>query len=165
MAVTPSWDEYNTSATYASPTTSGITNTNWGSNDSSNLNTTTYPITAGANSFNKQQAVRFTITASETVGDFLLWASSGLSGTGDITANADTLVYKDSGGTTTSAPSATAISGSSGMPASEPGTSNIGGTATSTGEGSNVFLHQVQTNGATTAGTSITLSFKYSVTA
>lgn len=165
MAITPSWDEYNGSATYASPSQAGITNTNWGSADSANLNATSNPITAGLNSYNKQQAVRFSGFAGETVGTLKLWASSGLTGDGDITGNNDVLVYKDSGGTTTSTPGTTAISASSNMPASEPGSSNIGGSATSDNTGSNVFLHQIQTNAATTAGTSITLSFKYSVVA
>jgi hypothetical protein len=52
----------------------GITNLNFGSNDSQNLNTTTYPITRGQSSFEKYIRAKFTGSFT-TISNMLFWAS------------------------------------------------------------------------------------------
>ena len=164
MAVSANWAEWNsTDSNIASPTASPINNSNWGSTDAANLTPTTYPISAGSNSFNKQQAIKFTATAGETVSAPKIWASSGLSGTGTVTGNSDLLNYVDSAGITFQTPSAAALTGTSGMPNSEPGTANL--SMHTSGSYTNLFRTQLVVDSGTTSGASITLSFKYSVTA
>ena len=169
MTVTAAWAEFNGASAYATPDVADITNTNWGSADSANLVAASNPITAGTNSYEKKHAVKFTITASETADTFYFGATAGLTGAGDITGNNDTYVFKDVGDKTTlTAPSQTTMTGSSNVPASiaaVPATNIAGGPADATGEGSNFFLHQIQVHALSTAGTSITVGFRYVVTA
>lgn len=150
MAVSWSWDEYNGTPVYASPSVEGVVNTHWGSVDAADLDPLTSILENGTNSFNKQQALRFSgFTGVEQADNFRLWgehlASAGALIDKNGNANGDTLVFKDTGGKTTSAPSATAISGSSNVPASLPVGSNLaGGPVTLDGDGTNIFLTQVQ---------------------
>jgi hypothetical protein len=57
--------------------TDGISNVNFGSNDSPNLNTITYPITRGQNSFSKYIRAKFTGTWT-TISNMLFWRSDVL---------------------------------------------------------------------------------------
>jgi hypothetical protein len=164
MAVTASWSEWNsTDSNISTPTVANISNSNWGSTDAANLTPTTYPISAGSASFNKQQAIKFAATGGETVSAPKLFATAGLSGDGQVSGNSDQLIYKDVGAISFSTPSSTLLTGTSGMPNGEPGTANL--TMDSGGTYTNLFLTQLSVASGTTSGSSITLSFKYSVTA
>lgn len=149
--------------------TSDPTNVNMGSNDSYNIVTATYPITAGTNSFEKWHQISVTAMGGSTnVQNIRVWASATL-GTG-VThkTNARTAAYD--GAQTYNTPSATDRSAtykySQTMPTSEPGTANLGiagtlaGTLTAAGF-SDYHVSQLQTTGSATAGTSVTMSYKY----
>lgn len=56
--------------------TDGITNLNFGSNDSVNLNTTIYPITRGQSSFEKYLRCKFTDVYTE-ISNMKFWKSAG----------------------------------------------------------------------------------------
>ena len=79
MSATFAWSESNG----AGPTvTDGISNVNFGSNDSANLVPATYPIAAGANSFEKW--VRGKFSGSYTsVANLRFWKSAGSYVTGE----------------------------------------------------------------------------------
>lgn len=179
MAVTPHWSEYlDDTDTMAAPDAStnggggvALTNTNWGSTNAVNLNTSTFPVTAGLMSFFKQHAVRFTITASEQISGWKLWSASLVGGAGVLPStpgSQDRLKVLNTGNQTFVDPT-TATIGTTDMPNSS-GTA-LAITAPSTpitisGDGTHLFRHQVQTNAATTAGvTTVQLSFQYDVTA
>jgi hypothetical protein len=69
--------------------TDGITNLNYGSNDSPNLNTTTYPITKAASSYEKYIKAHFYGTFT-SITNMLFWKSAGTLVTGEsITAAAN----------------------------------------------------------------------------
>jgi len=73
MAATFTWSESNGAGQVV---TDGITNVNTGSNDSVNLNTTTYPVTRGQNSFSKYIRAKFTGTWS-VISNIKFWKSLG----------------------------------------------------------------------------------------
>jgi hypothetical protein len=79
MAATHQWSESNTGS---ETITDGITNLNFGSNDSVNLNTTTYPITRGDSSFEKYIRCKFTGTYT-TISNMKFWKSAGTLVTGE----------------------------------------------------------------------------------
>lgn len=167
MAVTASWDEYNGTPAYASPSKEGISHTHWGSVDEADLDPLSNYVTAGENSFNKQQAIRFSGFAGETITNFFIWCET-LSSAGvivDINGNDtnDRLNWKDSGGKTTAAPSTAAISAGAGMPSSIPVSSNLGGSpVTSDGDGTNIFLTQIAVDAESShAGEGLVISFQY----
>lgn len=150
MAVVSSWDEYNGGAAYATPSVSGISETHWGSVDSAELDPLAYPINNGENSYEKYHALRFSgFTGPESVDNFRLYGE-WLTGAGELVDrrfedNGDRIYFKDTGGKVTAGPSTTATVGSSLLPASVPGVSNIGGgPVTSNGDGTNVFITQVR---------------------
>jgi hypothetical protein len=60
----------------------GITNVNFGANDSCNLNPTTYPITRGQNSFSKYIRGKFTGSFT-TISNMKFWKSVGVYKTGE----------------------------------------------------------------------------------
>jgi hypothetical protein len=149
--------------------TNDPTNVNMGSNDSFNIVTATYPITAGLNSFEKwHQIYASAMGGSTNVQNIRVWASATL-GTG-VThkTNARTAGYE--GAQTYAAPSATDRNAtykySQTMPVAEPGTANLGiagtlaGTITVAGY-SDYLVSQLQTTVSATAGASVTMSFKY----
>lgn len=148
MVLAHSFDEYNGTPAYSSPTATGVTNGHFGSVDQADLDPMANFLLNNTNSYNKQWALRFSGFTSESVDNFRLWAEH-LSGTGELTNNrfvdnTDRLYFKDTGAKTTAAPATTLISGGSLVPASKPGTSNLGGgPVTVNGDGTNIFLVQV----------------------
>lgn len=165
MAITAIWSEYNGSATYNSPSSANVTSPGWVSTDAADASPSSFPITNNTFSFFKRQAVRFTGFAGESVSDFRLYASSGLSSAGVVTGTTtDTLKYVDVGDkTTASVPDAATISGLD-MPNSLPGAANIGGgTITADNGGTNFFKHQIFVHTTSTSGKSVTLALRYSV--
>jgi hypothetical protein len=93
---TRTWSESNGAGQVV---TDGITNINLGSNDSVNLNTTTYPVSAGYNSFSKYIRLKFTGVFS-VISNMKFWKSNGAYGVGEL--------IKASSNATYATPSATA---------------------------------------------------------
>lgn len=168
MPISVSWDEYNGAPAYASPSAEDLLHTHWGSTDTALLDPHEARIATGGNSFNKQQAVRFSGFAGETVDNFTLWCED-LSDTGvipkrDGTDSGHRLYYKDTGAKTTSAPSASAIGSGVLMPFEQPVSPNIGGgPVTVDGDGTNVFLTQIQCGAATLESYGLLLSFEFEI--
>ena len=80
MSATFQWSESNG----ATPTvTDGLTNCNFGSHDSPDLNTSTYPIIAGQNSFFKAIRAKFTGIGT-SISNMLFWKYSGAYVTGEL---------------------------------------------------------------------------------
>jgi len=79
MAATFQFSESNT---VAETVTDGISNLNMGSNDSINLNTSTYPIIVGQNSFSKYLRAKFSSTFTE-ISNMKFWKSVGTLVTGE----------------------------------------------------------------------------------
>lgn len=78
MAAVHQWSESNT---LSETITDGITNINFGSNDSVNLNTTTYPIIRGRASYEKYIRCKFTDTYTEITNmKFFKYAGTLLTG-------------------------------------------------------------------------------------
>jgi hypothetical protein len=106
MSATHQWSESNGAG---ESVTDGITNLNFGSNDSVNLNTTTYPITRGNASFEKYIRCKFTATWTE-ISNMKFWKSAGALVTGETIKAAANATYAQ--------PSATA-NGDSDCPTTE----------------------------------------------
>jgi hypothetical protein len=152
--------------------TASITNSNMGSTDAVNLNATTYPITAGTNSFEKWQ--RFDVTnmgTSSAIQNLKVWSSAALSAYCTHKTNCRTAGYEGAQTyDTTNGPLATDRSATydytQTMPTSTPATANLGiagsltGQLTSTGF-SDYMIMQIQTTGSATAGTTVTMNYQY----
>jgi hypothetical protein len=89
MAATHQWSESNTVIEII---TDGITNLNFGSNDSINLNTTTYPVTRGNASFEKYLRCKFTGVYTE-ISNMKFWKSLGALGIGETIKAAANVVF------------------------------------------------------------------------
>lgn len=145
--------------------TSGITNSNYGSNDSANLTAATYPITAGSNSYEKWQKLEVTaMGGSSKVKDIKVWYTGTLAGSDALKTNARTSSY--GGAATYATPvAATSSVATQTMPSSAPANNlGIGGSLTGelTSTGSTDYLvHQLQVDNATTAGATLTLNWRY----
>jgi len=102
MSATFEWSESNT---VSETITDGIANVNFGSNDSSELDTATYPIVRGSSSFEKYIRAKFSDVFTE-ISNIIFWKSAGALVTGETikaavnvafttpssTANADSAV-------------------------------------------------------------------------
>lgn len=93
MAASCAFDEFNGAG---STRTASVSNLNMGSNDSANLVTATYPITAGSNSYEKFIKANFTGTFNY-IGSLFVWHS----GTSCVYATGEVLKIT---GSSTSAP-------------------------------------------------------------
>jgi hypothetical protein len=103
--------EFSESNTGGETPTDGITNLNFGSNDSPDLNTSTYPIVVTESSFEKYIRAKFSSTFTE-ISNMLFWMSAGILVAGETikaaenvafatpseTANADSAVPTTEGG-------------------------------------------------------------------
>lgn len=146
--------------------TNGISNSNFGSNDSANLTAATYPITAGNNSYEKWQKLEVTaMGGSSAVKDIKVWYTGTLSGSDTFKTNARTSSY--GGAATYATPVATASSiATQTMPTSAPGSANLGiagslsGQLNATGK-SDYLVMQIGVNAATTAGATLTINWRY----
>jgi len=167
MAATVEVDETNGAA--AGTITHNPANSNYGSIDAQALDPVANPITPGNNSYEKWQ--QWDVTAmggSSAVKNLKYFASAGLTsgcthGFGGHTTQG---TYDSTKKTTYATPATTATNTPNAVPTSAPGTANIGiagsltGQLTATGK-SDYVVSQVQTTGAATAGTSITITFRY----
>lgn len=130
MAATLQWSESNT---VGQTVTDGITNLNFGSNDSVNIVTATYQINRSASSFEKYIRVKFTGTWV-TISNMLFWKSAGTLVAGETikcayntafatpsaTSNGDSAVPTTSGGSS-------AIQSAEGAATIEYGVSGVSG--------------------------------------
>lgn len=148
-----------------------ISNTNMGSNDSANLNPVTYPVTPGNNTYEKWQRVHVTaMGGSSKIDNLQIWRTSALGANATHLTNARTSSY--GGAPTYATPVATASSvATQTMPSSDPGAANLGiggslsGTITADDNYSDYLVHQIQTTGSATAGSTSTMNYQYDETA
>lgn len=149
--------QFSESNTVSETVTDGITNLNFGSNDSINLNTTTYPITRGNASYEKYIRAKFGGTFT-TISNMLFWKSAGTY----VTGESITCAYNATFGT----PSQTA-NGDSAIPTTSGGSTAIqssAGASTITAPGYTKYLRlQLKTTGSTPSGAVAqkTLTFQY----
>jgi len=142
--------------------TDGISNLNYGSVDSPNLDPATYPITAGQNSYEKWVRCHFTGTFNK-IENIQIWKSAGDYVTGEsIKTNLTTSGY--SAATYSTPTQSTSTVATNDMPTSDPGSANLGiggslsGSLTSAGY-SDYWVSQLQTTTSTPAGDVNTKTF------
>ena len=149
--------QFSEANTVSETVTDGISNLNFGSNDSANLVTATYPISKGQNSFSKYLKAHFYGTFT-TISNMLFWKSAGTYVTGESIVAAANATF--------STPSQTAT-GDSAIPTTS-GTAltiqSSGGNATITAPGYTKYIRlQLQTTGSSPAGAvnQKTFTFQY----
>lgn len=168
MAATVEIDERN--GTTAGTLTHNITNTNMGSQEAVNLDPVAYPITPGNNSYEKWQVIHVTaMGGSSKIDNLKVWRTGSLGANATHLTNARTTSY--GGAATLATPTASASSvATQTMPSSAPATANLGiagsltGSLTGTGS-SDPLVHQIQTTGSATAGSTTTMNYQYDETA
>jgi hypothetical protein len=154
------------SNTVSETLTHSITNSNMGNTDAAALNPVTYPVTPGADTYEKWQ--RFHVTAlggSSAILNLKVWRTGALGGAAVHVTNARTSAY--GGAATFATPIVTnSTLATQAMPTSAPGTANLGiagtlaGSLVATGY-SDYLIHQIQTNAADVAGSTSTMNFQY----
>lgn len=152
MAATVQLAEFNTGG---ETETDGISNLNYGSNDSANLVVATYPITVGQHSFEKYVKVHVTaMGGSNQIDNLQIWKSAGAYVTDEMIQTNLTA----SGYTSVSyATPATASYSGNDCPTADPGGANLGiagslsGALTAAGY-SDYWKSQLQTGAGTPAG-------------
>jgi hypothetical protein len=163
MAATVRVNEYNTGSETA---TNGITNSNYGSVDSANLNPNTNPVGVGTNSFEKWQKLEVTaMGGASSIQNIRVWRDGALTGSDSLKTNARTSSYggAETFATPTDADSTVATQE---MPSSLPSSANLGiagslaGQLTSAGY-SDYLVHQLQLDPATIEGASVTINWRY----
>jgi len=167
MAATVEIDEANT---VSETLTHNITNTNMGSTDTVNLDPVANPIIPGNNSFEKYQKVHVTaMGGSSKIDNLQIWRTGALGANATHLTNARTSAY--GGAPTFATPTASASSAATQtMPSADPAAANLGiggslsGSLTGTGS-SDYLVHQIQTTGSATAGTTTTMNYQYDETA
>lgn len=146
--------------------TTNITNTNMGSVDSASLDPVANPIVAGQNSYEKYQKIELvSLDGSSEINNLKVWRTGALGANATHLTNARTSAY--GGAETYAQPVASASSkATQTMPTSEPGSANlgIGGSlsgALSAPGSSDYLVHQIQTTGSATAGSTSTMNYQY----
>ena len=146
--------------------THGISNSNWGSNDSVNLVAATYPIIPGQNSYEKWQKFHVTAMGGSTkINNLRVWRTTALGGSAVHKTNARTSSYGGAEVFATPTNSTSSVATQT-MPTSEPASANLGiggsltGSLTATGS-SDYLVHQIQTNAADTVGATTTMHYEY----
>ena len=150
--------------------THSITNTNMGSTDAVNLDPVANPVVAGNNTYEKWQKVHVTaMGGSSKIDNLQIWRTGALGGSAVHLTNARTTTY--GGAATYATPVATASTvATQTMPSADPAAANLGiggsltGSLTEPGS-SDYLVHQIQTNGADTAGSTTTMNYQYDETA
>ena len=150
MAATFLWSESNT---VSQTVHNSIANLNFGSNDSYEIVTATYPITRGNASFEKYIRAKFTGIGT-SISNMLFWMSVGVLVTGEVI----TCAYNATFATPSQTPNA-----DSAIPVTSGGSSAIqdsGGNTTMTVDGYTKYLRlQLQTSGSTPSGAVNTKTF------
>jgi hypothetical protein len=143
-----------------------IANCNMGNVDAAALDPVAYPITPGANSYEKWQRFHVTdMSGSSEINNLKIWRTGALGGTAIHLGNVKTSAY--AGAPTYAQPiktnSTIAINA---MPTSAPASANLGiggallGALTDVGY-SDYLVHQIQTNAADTEGSTSTMNYQY----
>lgn len=163
MAATVQISEYNGAG---ETKTASITTSAYGSTDAANLTASSYPISVGTNSYEKWQKIEVTAMGGSTaVSALKVWYTGTLSGSDALLTNARTSSY--GGAETYATPTAsTSTVATQTMPNSAPATNlgiagSLSGSLTSAGS-SDYFVSQLQVDGATVSGASLTLNYRYS---
>ena len=154
MAATHQFSESNTSEVV----TDGITNLNFGSNDSVNLNTTTYPVTRGNASFEKYLRCKFSDTFTE-ISNMKFWRSDVLGYKAGETLKAAANVAFATPSATANADSDIVLTEGTAL-----AIQSAAGTTTITAPGYTKYIRlQIQTTGSTPSGAVFqkTLCFQY----
>lgn len=163
MAATIQINEYNGAG---ATKTENISNSNYGSTDAANLTTSSYPISAGNNSYEKWQKLEVTnMGGSTSIGVLKVWYTGTLSGSDALKTNARETSY--GGAATYATPTAsTSTVATQTFPASAPTGANLGiggslsGTLNAVGS-SDYLVHQLQVSAGTTAGATLTINWRY----
>jgi len=155
MAGTFGWRELNG----ASSTVSTPTDLNLGSDDSTDLVATTYPITAGGNSYEKYVVGNFTGTFTK-IDNIKFWKSAGAYVTGE------TMDWRGTTGAYTQPVNTTSAVAITAIPTSEPAVANVGIGGATTGNFSaagttNYIVMQSHVSTAASAGATNTKTFTF----
>ena len=149
--------QYSESNTSGETITDGITNLNFGSNDSVNLSTSTYPITVSEASFEKYIRSKFGSTFT-TISNMKFWKSAGTYVVGEsITAAANVAFATPSQTANADSAIPTAVGSALAI-------QSAAGTSTITTAGYTKYIRlQLQTTGSTPAGAvnQKTFTFQY----
>ncbi len=167
MAATVEIDESNGAG---ETVTHNITNSNMGSTDAVNLDAVANPVTPGNNTYEKWQKIDVTaMGGSSQIDNLQIWRTGALGGAATHVTNARTATY--GGAATYATPIATnSTVATQTMPSADPAAANLGiggsltGNLTSTGS-SDYLVHQIQTDGGDTAGSTSTMNYQYDETA
>lgn len=158
------------SNTVSQTVTHNISDTDMGSADSATVDPVANPITPGSNSYEKWQ--RFHVTAmggSSKIDNLQVWRTGALGANASHVTNARTSSYGGAPTFATPTASSSSVAGQT-MPTSDPGAANLGiggsltGSLTATGY-SDYLVHQIQTTGSATAGSTTTMNYQYDETA
>lgn len=159
MAATWHWYESNGAG---ESETADISNVNFGSNDSANINTTTYPIVRGDASYEKYIRGKFTGTWTE-ISNMKFWKSVGVYVTGESLKAVANATYA----TPSSTPNAdsdipTAVGSALGINSAEGAATIVYGASGVSGYTGYIRM-QLRTTGSTPAGAvnSKTMTFQY----
>jgi len=154
--------------------TDSITNTNMGSTDAVNLVAASFPITAGANSYEKIQHFRVSAAGgSSQIKQPKVWASAVLASGATLYTNANVTPanYKNVG--TYWQPVTTASTAATyNMPTATPATANLGiggvlldsayiDLAGTLPASTDYLVTQIKTSSNATAGTTVTMNYQY----
>lgn len=150
--------------------THGISNSNMGNTDAAALDPVAYPITPGNNTYEKWQRVHVTaMGGSSKIDNLQVWRTGALGANASHLTNARTAAY--GGAEVYATPVATASTpATQTMPSADPASANLGiggalnGSLTGTGY-SDYLVHQIQTTGSATAGSTSTMNYQYDETA
>lgn len=167
MAATVEIDEANGAG---ETLTHNISDTDMGSADSATVDPVANPITPGNNSYEKYQKIHVTAMGGSSLIDVLkIWRTGALGANATHLTNARESSY--GGAPTYATPVATGSSvATQTMPTSEPSGANLGiggslsGSLSGTGS-SDYLVHQIQTTGSATAGSTSTMNYQYRETA
>lgn len=164
MAATVEIDEYNGAS--AGTATHNITNSNMGSIDAVNLDPVANPVTPGNKTYEKYQKIHVTaMGGSSSIQNLQVWRTGALGGSAVHVTNARTTTYGGAAAAATPV-ATTSTAATQTMPTAAPGTANLGiggsltGSLVATGS-SDFLIHQIQTNGADTAGSTSTMNYQY----
>lgn len=150
--------------------THNITNSNMGSTDAVNLDPVAFPVTPGANTYEKWQKLHVTaMGGSSKIDNLKIWRTTALGANATHLTNARTASY--GGAPTYATPIITnSTIATQTMPTAVPGSANLGiggslaGSLTATGS-SDYLVHQIQTTGSAVAGATMTMNYQYDETA
>ena len=157
MAVIVEWSESNG---VGKVNTDGITNVNFGSNDSYNLVHATYPIVAGNNSFSKYLRVKFTGSGWTTISNMKFWKSLGALGVGETIKAVANIAYATPSATDTGDSNCPVLEGSALAVDSYEGAVTIINGATGVSGYTDYIRLQLQTTVSTPSGVVAQKTFK-----